>query len=125
MKETIVEILGWEGRMISGSKSGYMRIYPDNMVAFNANLILMGPGSDNSKIWYGDLDVTRDIDKLKQLAIALGESIIVLREMDARFENKTVPRVDNFLIRIEKDGSYSLGKMEKEYFSPETLTRNE
>ena len=38
-----------EGRMISASKSGYMKRHPDNLVLFNANVF----DEDNKKIWWG------------------------------------------------------------------------
>ena len=72
------------GRMIFGSKSGYWERHPDNLVVFNANVVTKRGG----KVWYGDLDVTREFEKLKDVADALGEDLYVLREMDARFENE-------------------------------------
>jgi hypothetical protein len=72
------------GRMISGSKSGYREQHPDNVVVFNANIIT----ELRNKIFYGDLDLTVDIDNLTTIAKALGEPLYVLREMDARFENE-------------------------------------
>lgn len=72
------------GRMISGSKSGYMEQYPDNLVVFNANIVIESRG----KIWHGDLDITRDYENLEKVAEALEEPLYILREMDARFENE-------------------------------------
>lgn len=67
-------------RMISGSKSLYLRQHPNNEVVFNANIIHHSEG----KIWFGDLDLTLDDEKLKGIADCIGE-FCVLREMDARF----------------------------------------
>ena len=36
------------GRMISGSKSGYKERHPDNLIVFNANIIIESKG----KIWH-------------------------------------------------------------------------
>lgn len=72
------------GRMISGSKSSYRRMYPDNLVVFNANILT----EEDGKIWYGDLDLTLDSDKLNKIATELNKKIYVLYEMDARFENE-------------------------------------
>jgi hypothetical protein len=72
------------GRIISGSKSGYYDKNPDHKVVFNANVITESRG----KIFYGDLDLTLDTDKLKEVAEILKEPLYVLREMDARFENE-------------------------------------
>ena len=72
------------GRMISGSKSGYYNQHPENLIVFNANIIIESRG----KIWHGDLDVTLDYEKLEKVAEALEEPLYILREMDARFENE-------------------------------------
>ena len=88
--DTVYQFFGSVGRMISASKSGYNRRYPNNVVVFNANLCTKLRG----KIWYGDLDVTNDEANLKELAAALGEPVYVLREHDARFENEASPLFD-------------------------------
>lgn len=75
------------GRLISGSKSGYRKMYPDNEVYFNANIFVLGEG----KIWHGDLDVTKDRDILIEIAHEIGKSLFILREMDGRFENEERP----------------------------------
>lgn len=81
MKEEIINrILGYPGRIISFSKSGYRENHPNNMVMFNANIIV-----DGVKVWYGDLDITLDIDKLQEIADTLQKHLFILREMDARF----------------------------------------
>jgi len=72
------------GRMISGSKSGYRDRYPDNLVIFNANIATKKRG----KVWYGDLDVTLDYEKLEAVAEILKEDLYILYEMDGRFENE-------------------------------------
>lgn len=70
--------------MISHSKSGYRDKFPENEVYFNANIFVLGEG----KIWYGDLDVTKDMDKLENIAKELGKDLYILREMDGRFGNE-------------------------------------
>lgn len=72
------------GRMISGSKSGYVDMYPDHKVIFNANIITKNRG----KIWHGDLDITMDMESLENISKELEEDLYILREMDARFENE-------------------------------------
>ncbi len=83
-------VLGICGRMIAGSKTMYRDRHPDNMWVFNANVCIA-----KGKIWHGDLDVTFDEPKLKDLAEALGEKIYVLRESDARFDNEEKPLLKN------------------------------
>jgi len=71
------------GRMISSSKSLYRQENPGNEVYFNANLF-----TKRGKQWYGDLDITKDSEKLQAVADFCGEELLVLREMDGRFENE-------------------------------------
>ena len=72
------------GRMISGSKSGYYNEHPDNLIVFNANIVIETRG----KIWHGDLDVTIDTENLEKVSKTLEEPLYILREYDARFENE-------------------------------------
>lgn len=69
------------GRMISASKSEYCKEHQDNLIIFNANVLTKSHG----KIWYGDLDITEDFDKLKNIADILKEDLYILMEGDARF----------------------------------------
>lgn len=88
------------GRLISGSKSRYREMYPDNEVYFNANIFVLGEG----KIWNGDLDITRDKDVLEEIAREIGKDLFILREMDGRFENekRTDPEIiKNAVHKIE------------------------
>ncbi len=84
------------GRMISGSKSFYRSQFPNNKVIFNANIVVESQG----KVWYGDIDITRDEEQLQEIANELGENIYILYEMDARFENENKPI--NELIKASK-----------------------
>lgn len=77
------------GRMISGSKSAYRERHPDHEVCFNANVF----SAQQGKIWYGDLDLTLDSEKLDRIAESLGEKLYVVREMDGRFENETLSEI--------------------------------
>jgi hypothetical protein len=87
------------GRLVSQSKSHYLDSNPDNIVVFNANVCITKSGlfrrRKTDKIWYGDLDVTKDMRKIEALAEAIGERVYVLREMDARFENEDSPKLEN------------------------------
>jgi hypothetical protein len=121
MKETAEKILGWNGRMISGSKSGYMRNHPNNLTVFNSNIVI---GEDNPvKIWYGDIDITLSIDDVKKLAKELDTTVYVLREMDARFENEDRPRIDRFVVKADANGDIELGQLEVDYYSAENLMK--
>jgi hypothetical protein len=72
------------GRMIAASKS----CGPKNCICvWNANIISPTKG----KIWFGDLNITREGNLLKEIATELGEPLYVLREMDARFGTENDP----------------------------------
>ena len=92
------------GRMISGSKSGYWQEHKENLVVFNANILIATRG----KIWHGDLDVTLDEERLKEVAKALEEDLYILREHDARWGNEDKPVKELLplavaVIKYEKD----------------------
>ena len=89
----IEDILGPIGRLISGSKSSYCLAHPDNLVLFNANIC-----TDNGKVWFGDLDITKDADKLKEAAEALNCRLYVLYEGDARFSNEDKPLLEKAVV---------------------------
>lgn len=93
MEKKFNELGLYEGRLIASSKSSYMDSFPGNEVYFNANIFVLGEG----KIWYGDLDVTNDIEKLESIAMYMGKDLFTLREMDGRFENEDLD--DSEIIR--------------------------
>jgi hypothetical protein len=76
------------GRMIGGSKTGYHSQHPDDLIIFNANVLM----SDYGKVWYGDLNLTEDYLVLKDIAKSLNSTLYVLWESDGRFgeENKSI-----------------------------------
>lgn len=78
------------GRMISGSKSTYRSRKPDNEVYFNANIFVLGEG----KIWWGDLDITEDRERLQKISTDIGKSLYILKELDGRFENENLSDSD-------------------------------
>lgn len=110
--EKVNDILGFPGKLISGSKSAYREYYPDNFVVFNANLCIKSIG----KIWYGDIDVTHSKDDLIQVSEILGCDIYILHEMDARFENEDNPLFDNYIIMFSPDGTWTINPKYKEYY---------
>ena len=121
MKEKAMELFGFAGMMISASKSRYSTRNPKNLAVFNSNFIVMEPTP--IKIWYGDIDITVSLDKLKELSKAIGKEIRVLREMDARFKYEDEPRVEAYVVRVEPDGTHELGSIECNYYSHEDLTK--
>ena len=71
------------GRMMSGSK----RSPGNDKCVWNANIITKSMG----KIWFGDLNLTKEGDKLKDISKEIGETLYVLREMDCRFGSENDP----------------------------------
>lgn len=76
--EALYEHLGPAGRMLSGSKTAKEghEVYW-NACAFTA---------DGRQVWYGDLDLTVDADKVQAAADACGEPILITPEQPFRFE---------------------------------------
>ena len=76
------------GRMISSSKSQYRQTHPNHKIVFNARVYLENDYTNHRKliadffegmtleVWYGDLDLTVDSDKLKGVSKDLGTLII-------------------------------------------------
>jgi hypothetical protein len=71
------------GRMLSGGKHAPM----GQRCVWNANAIIRSQG----KIWYGDINLTKEGKKLKKISNIIGEPIYILREMDARFGSELNP----------------------------------
>ena len=91
--QIIERVLGYSGRMISGSKSGYRKVYPENVPVFNANLVIEDAGK-YVKVWHGDVDLTVDAEKLLKASEKAGKKLYVLYEMDARFEREEDPAIE-------------------------------
>lgn len=115
IENIIIEKIGPYGAMISGSKSGYIRSNPNNLAVFNSNLIMDIDGN-LTKIWWGDLDLTKSKDSLIEISKECGKSIYILREMDARFGNEQSPLIGRYVFLCHPDGAYELGKYESAYF---------
>jgi len=76
------------GRIIAESKGEYCKEHQGELIIFNANIIIKKQG----KIWYGDININLDFDKLKNIADKLKEDLYILLEGDARFgyENQSI-----------------------------------
>jgi hypothetical protein len=103
LTEQLNVALGYPGRMISGSKSGYRDRHPDNFVVFNSNIC-----TESEKVWFGDIDLTLQKEALCELAKANNETIYVLYEMDARFENEDSPQLGKAPIKFLSDGTFKV-----------------
>jgi len=115
-----LEHLGINGRMISGSKSGYRKQNPKSIAVFNANIVAESDGK-LEKVWFGDLDITLDEIALRKIALAIKKKIWVLPEMAARFENENDPKIGQYVFMTDgKD--YEIGNG---YYSKDSIERDE
>lgn len=112
-------------RMISYSKSAYVRRHPDNLVVFNANVLTEKSG----KVWFGDLDTTKDYNDLQKIADSLGEELFILRESDFRFKSEETPineaiklAVVSFKPKISNEKKSFFNKVKKFFRLPEKTT---
>jgi hypothetical protein len=107
----INRIIGPLGKLISYSKSAYCQRNPDNLVVFNSNVC-----TQSEKIWFGDLDITLEKEKLIELSKALNETIYVLSEMDGRFENEKSPKIERAKVSIFPNGEIKLKEEYQKYY---------
>lgn len=86
-----------KGRLLSYSKSEYRSRFPQNEVYFNANVFVL----DLGKVWFGDIDITKDEAILNRISSSSGCSLYVLSEMDCcRFETENLKNSD--IIKLAK-----------------------
>jgi hypothetical protein len=57
LKASAERLLGHEGRMISMSKSGYLRSRPENVAVCNSRIVVADSGRFEF-LWSGDIDLT-------------------------------------------------------------------
>lgn len=107
----VYAIMGWPGKMLSNSKSGYSEKYPTHATFYNGNLF-----TNDKKIWFGDIDVTIDLPKLIEVAKILKTFIYVLKEMDGRFENEENPDITKAIFTIQPNGAASLNQKFSAYY---------
>jgi hypothetical protein len=73
--------------MIGGSKSYYRKEHEGELIVFNANVLMPGYG----KVWYGDLNLTKDYLTLREIAQNLNTELYILWETDGRFGEEMKP----------------------------------
>lgn len=72
-----------QGRMISP----YKEAPKGHLAIWNANIVTW----THKKVWYGDLDLTKEGTELKKVATQIKEPLYILYEMDARFGEENRP----------------------------------
>ncbi len=97
LKEIAEKILGHSGKML-GSKSIYSYDHPNNVVVFNANVII--GVKTPIKVWHGDLDITKSLPMLVKLQKETGDTVSILYEMDARFEKEHNPDLSSYVVQL-------------------------
>ena len=81
------------GRMVGGSKRGYRQMFLDNLVVFNARIydektfekqkdkkIKDFFAGQDIELWYGDIDLNKDIKVLSEISRELKMSLVITRE---------------------------------------------
>ena len=97
------------GRMIAGSKSRYVEKHSNDLIIFNANVIMREYG----KVFYGDTNLTEDYKMLKRISECLNETLYILWEHGGRFGAENDP-IDEL---IEKSvWNTDKGKPTKQWF---------
>ena len=104
VKALVQQFLGPSGRLIAGSKSGYRKCFPKNLVVFNARVKLDGVGL----VWKGDLDITRD----EALLVRLAE--VADTELHVRSESWTAV-YSVVKVRLALTGYVYLGEVRLDY----------
>lgn len=84
------------GRQISSSKTSPK----GQRCIFNANICIKSKG----KIWFGDLNLVKDVDALCEFAKQKGETLYILPERSARFANEASPKYEDAVATIALDG---------------------
>jgi hypothetical protein len=86
----IEEVLGICGKLLSYSKSRYRKDNPKDIILFNSN-IFIEIDSIPRKVWFGDLNVTKQKEQLQELSKKLNTKLYCLYEYDGRWlsEEKT------------------------------------
>lgn len=112
LTEKIQKVLGYNGRMISGSKSGYRERHPNNFAIFNANLCVK-----DGKFWFGDVDITYDKEILSNFAKDENCEVYVLYEMDGRFDNEDSPLIKKAAVIFHSDGTFTIKEELRQYYT--------
>ena len=91
------------GRMIKRKAKLHQRARGMSSIPYNLCT------KSSGKFWFGDIDLTDDIEEAKlALTAEKGESIYVLRERDARFMNEAKPLLENAVAIVTPDGNVGL-----------------
>lgn len=117
LRDLLIQNLGASGRIISMSKSGYREKNPKNAAIFNANIVVTLRGlKEFEKVWYGDIDITKDEDALREIAKQSGLELYVLFEMDARFDQEENPNIGSYAFKSDAGDPLEVGPKHKDNY---------
>jgi len=103
------------GKLLGSKSLNRMRL-PDDLFIFNANIF----ADEYGKIWWGDLNLTKDKDNLIEISKELGIDLYILSEMDGRFGLEN--RID-FKEASMWDTINGLSEKMKKYFDENLLLK--
>lgn len=100
------------GRLISYSKSRYRNNHPNDYILFNGNIFT----KKYHKMWWGDLNITKDSLKLQEICNEIDLDLIIVSEMIGSFggEKKKFSEIKKFADCIFKPNKdyYKIRKTE-------------
>lgn len=91
LRDEIDKLLGFPGRMLSGSKSDYDRLHPTDLTFFNACIF----NDKYEQIWWGDINLTKSSPALQEIANKIKSVFYVTREQPYRFDGLTKKDLNN------------------------------
>lgn len=77
LRERVAAALGPAGALITSSWTWYRRWYPTHLAVKNARVLDAASGA---QLWLGDLDLTRDTDRLQAAARSVGRRLPLVLE---------------------------------------------
>ena len=77
----------YDARILAGEKWAYTSEHEDDLIIYNANVLM----KDIGKVWYGDLNLTKDYLVLREIAEKLNTELYILWETDGRFGEEMKP----------------------------------
>lgn len=76
----VEKVFGYPGRLLDGSKRSYSERHPESVVYFNACVF----DANGRQIWFGDIDLTIDAERLQAAANEQGSELHVTPEQPFR-----------------------------------------
>jgi len=94
-KDIAQSILGTSGRSISGCPTLYREAHPAHIIMYNIILC-----TENEKLWFGDIDVTRELILLRKVSNEVKQDIYMMKYFRPRAFYDSRPDLTGYLLRI-------------------------